>query len=235
MDKPTVVSREAWLKARTALLAEEKAFTQARDALSAARRKLPWVKVEKKYLFDGPKGRESLADLFDGRGQLLVYHFMFAPEWNDGCKSCSFWMDNFDDTVIHLNHRDVSFAAVSRAPLEKLEAFKRRMGWHFNWLSSGESDFNYDFNVSFSEADKAKGEVTYNYAKRGYMITDMPGLSVFAKDEAGAVYHTYSCFSRGLDMLNTAYNLLDLVPKGRDEAGLPFPMTWVRLHDKYGT
>ncbi|MBM3484123.1 MAG: DUF899 domain-containing protein [Alphaproteobacteria bacterium] len=159
MDKPNVATREAWLEARKALLAKEKAFTEARDRLSAARRELPWVKVDKAYSFEGPKGRESLADLFEGRSQLLAYHFMFAPEWNDGCKSCSFWMDNFDNAIVHLNQRDVSFVAVSRAPLEKLEAFKKRLGWHFKWVSSGEGPFNYDFHVSFSEADKAKGEI----------------------------------------------------------------------------
>ena len=235
MTKPTIVSREDWLTARRALLAEEKAFTHARDALSEARRRLPWARIDRPYVFQGPQGEETLADLFEGRGQLIVYHFMFAPEWTDGCKSCSFWMDNFDNVITHLNQRDVSFVAVSRAALDKLEAFKRRLGWRFRWVSSGDGAFNYDFRVSFTEADKAKGEIAYNYGTRKYFSSDGPGLSVFARDEAGAVYHTYSCYARGLDMLNTAYHLLDLVPKGRDEDALPFPMTWVRLHDRYGT
>ena len=234
MTKPVVATRAEWLAAGRALLEEEKAFTRARDRLSATRQALPWVLVEKPYVFAAPGGRKTLAELFDGRGQLIVYHFMFAPEWNEGCKSCSFWMDNFDNVVVHLNQRDVSFAAVSRAPLDKLEAFKRRLGWRFTWVSSGACDFNQDFHVSFTEADKAKGEVEYNFQAQPYRISDMPGLSVFAKDDAGVIFHTYSCYARGLDLLKTAYNLLDLVPKGRDEAALPFPMTWVRLHDLYG-
>lgn len=235
MAKHEVVSQDKWLAARHALLAEEKAFTKARDRLSEARRALPWVKLDKRYVFRGARGEESLADLFEGRSQLIVYHFMFGPDWNEGCKSCSFWMDNFDGVVSHLNQRDVSFVAISRAPLEKLDAFKQRLGWHFKWVLSLDTDFNYDYHVSFTEAEKAKNEIAYNYGTRPYFSSDGPGLSVFRKDETGTIYHTYSCYARGLDMLNTAYNLLDLVPKGRDEADLPFTMTWVRIHDKYGT
>ncbi len=233
MPKHAVVSEEKWLAARREHLAAEKEFTRARDRLSEARRALPWVKVGKAYSFDGPEGKINLAYLFEGRSQLIVYHFMFAPDWNEGCKSCSFWMDNFDGVTSHLNQRDVSLVAVSRAPLEKLDAFKRRMGWNFNWVSSGDSDFNYDFRVSFTDAEKAKNEIAYNYGMRPYFSSDGPGLSVFHKDETGALFHTYSCYSRGLDMLNTAYNLLDLVPKGRNEGGLPYGMAWVKLHDKY--
>lgn len=229
-----VVSREAWLAARKALLAEEKAFTRQRDALAAKRRALPWVRIEKDYRFRAPEGAVSLAELFGGSSQLIVYHFMFAPDWEAGCKSCSFWMDSFNGTTAHLRQRDASLVLISRAPLAKLEAFKKRMGWEFRWVSSEGSDFNFDFGVSFTDDDKAKGKVAYNYETRNYMSPEMPGLSTFFKDENGAIYHTYSCYARGLDALNAAYQLLDLAPKGRDEDALPFPMTWVRLHDEYG-
>jgi len=185
-------------------------------------------------VFDGPAGQQSLAELFAGRGQLMVYHFMFDPEWEAGCKSCSFWADNFDGIGAHLAARDVTFAAISRAPLPKLQAFAKRMGWSFPWYSSFGSDFNFDYHVSFRPEDLAKGWVIYNYERRETKMTELPGLSVFAKDETGAVCHTYSCYSRGLDMLNGAYHHLDLTPKGRDEKGLPYPMDWVRLHDMYG-
>ena len=226
-----VVSREEWLAARKALLAKEKAFTHQREELSQARRRLPWVKVDKPYVFDGPAGRETLSDLFAGNSQLLVYHFMFGADWNEGCPSCSFWADNYNGVDVHLKHRDVTLVAVSRAPLAKLDAYKRRMGWSFKWVSSLGNDFNRDYHVSFTPEEQKTA--VYNYAAAGFGSSEAPGVSVFAKDAAGAVFHTYSCYARGLDALNGAYQLLDLVPKGRDEQGLPHPMAWVRRHDKY--
>jgi len=225
-----VVDSKDWLAARRALLDREKAFQRARDELAAARRALPWERVESRYLFDGPRGEESLADLFRGRSQLVVYHFMFGPDWTDGCKSCSFWADNFERNVIHLAHRDVTMVAVSRAPREKLAAFARRLGWTFDWYSSGRSTFNQDLGVSFAAG--AEG-ATYNYAPKTGSMTELPGLSVFYRDPDGAVFHTYSTYGRGLDTLNAAYQILDLVPKGRDEGGLPSPMSWLRLRDRY--
>jgi predicted dithiol-disulfide oxidoreductase (DUF899 family) len=232
MPQPKIVSREEWLAARKALLAREKEFTRARDALSAERRALPWVKVEKTYMFDGPDGRESLSGLFAGRSQLLAYHFMYGPGWEEGCKSCSFWADNYNGIDIHLAHRDVTLVAASRAPLAALEAYKKRMGWSFKWVSSLGSDFNADYHVSFTPEQQA-GPVDYNYEMRTFPSEEAPGVSVFAKDEAGAVYHTYSTYARGLDMLNGAYHLLDLVPKGRDEQNLPYGMAWLRHRDRY--
>ncbi len=228
-----VVSREAWLSARKALLAKEKEFTRLRDDLSRQRRELPWVKVDKAYPFDGPSGQESLAALFADRSQLVVYHFMFNPGWDEGCPHCSFWADNFDPIGVHLNHRDVTLVAVSRAPLAKIESFKKRMGWAFKWVSSSENDFNYDYRVSFTKEQIQSGEVIYNYARTKMDDADREGLSVFYKDGAGDVFHTYSCYARGIDLLNTAYNFLDLVPKGRDEDGLAFTQSWVRHHDRY--
>jgi predicted dithiol-disulfide oxidoreductase (DUF899 family) len=233
MIKHDVVSQDTWLKARRELLAKEKEFTRLRDELSENRRQLPWVKIDKRYVFDGPNGKETLGDLFAGRRQLIVQHFMFAPDWDAGCKSCSFWADNFNGITAHLNQRDVSFVAISRAPLETLQAFERRMGWSFKWLSSLGGDFNFDFGVSVTPEEMGKGQVTYNYASRKPFSPEMPGLSVFYRDDDGAIYHTYSCYARGLDMLNTAYHLLDLVPNGRDEAALPYPMAWVKLRDQY--
>jgi predicted dithiol-disulfide oxidoreductase (DUF899 family) len=226
-----VVSPDDWLAARKALLLKEKEFTQLRDQLSAERRALPWVMVDKTYVFEGPRGRETLADLFDGRSQLLVYHFMFGPDWKEGCPSCSFWADNYNGVVVHLAHRDVSLVGISRAPLEKLEQYKQRMGWSFKWVSSLKNDFNRDYHVSFTPEEKENAY--YNYRVGGFSGEEAPGISVFAKDTTGDVFHTYSCYARGLDMLNGAYHLLDLVPKGRDEAGLPFTMAWVRRHDRY--
>jgi predicted dithiol-disulfide oxidoreductase (DUF899 family) len=226
------VSHEEWLKARLELLAAEKEFTRQRDALTRRRMAMPWERVDKSYRFEGPNGPLLLADLFDGRSQLIVYHFMFGPDWEEGCKSCSFWADNFDGIPIHLNHRDVTFTAVSRAPLAKIEAYKKRMGWSFPWVSSNGSDFNYDFHVSFTKEQLAAGKVDYNYGLvEGY--EELPGLSVFYKNERGEVFHTYSCYARGIDMVNGAYQLLDLVPKGRDEDGFEFSMEWVRRHDQY--
>lgn len=228
-----VVSNERWIEARKALLAKEKEFTRMRDAISKERRKLPWERVDKEYVFDGPGGKETLADLFDGRSQLLVYHFMYGPDWTEGCKSCSFLADHFNPAIPHLRQRDVTMVAVSRAPLEILEAFKKRMGWSFKWVSSLANDFNRDYQVSFTEEELEKGDVYYNYARQGFPSTEAPGVSVFYKDENGEVFHTYSSYQRGLDMFITAYHYLDLVPKGRDEGGLSYTMEWLRLHDEY--
>ncbi|HEX5080342.1 MAG TPA: DUF899 domain-containing protein [Geminicoccaceae bacterium] len=228
-----VVSHEEWLKARLELLAAEKDLTRRRDALTRRRMAMPWERVEKSYRFEGPNGTLSLADLFDGRSQLIVYHFMLAPEWEEGCKSCSFWADHFDGIAIHLQHRDVTLTAVSRAPLARIEAYRKRMRWSFPWVSSYGSDFNYDFHVSFTEEQLAAGKV-YNYGlTEGY--EEMPGISVFYKDDRGEVFHTYSCYARGIDAVNAAYQFLDLVPKGRDEDGLEFTMAWVRRHDQYAS
>lgn len=233
MTTHPIVSAKEWLPARQALLAKEKEFSKQRDALSAARRELPWVKVEKAYEFDGPNGRESLADLFDGRSQLIVYHFMMGPDWEEGCKSCSFLADHFDGCTVHLEHRDTTLVVASRAQLPKIEAFQKRMGWRFKWVSSYGSDFNCDFQVTHTEDEMADGGGYYNYRKGWSMSDEAPGLSVFTKDAIGDVCHTYSSYARGLDMLLGAYNFLDLVPKGRDEADLSFTMEWLRHHDRY--
>lgn len=233
MPSHKVVSREEWLEARKAHLAKEKDFTRLRDELSRQRRELPWVRVEKRYVFDGPGGKETLADLFGGRSQLIVYHFMFGPGWEQGCPSCSFLSDHIDGALVHLAHRDVTLVAVSRAPLSQIEAFKKRMGWRFKWVSSSGSDFNYDYHVSFTKEEMAKGKVYYNYDLGEFDGEEAPGTSVFYKDGTGAIFHTYSSYARGLDMLVGAYNYLDLVPKGRDEAELPWTMAWVRHHDRY--
>lgn len=233
MDRSRIVAREEWLEARQTLLAKEKEFTRLRDQLSAERRQLPWVKVEKEYVFDGPGGKESLADLFGGRSQLMVYHFMFGPDWEQGCPSCSFVSDHIDSANLHLPHRDVTLLAVSRAPLAQIEAFKKRMGWRFKWVSSYGNDFNYDYHVSFTEDEMAQGQVYYNYRMGESPSDEAPGLSVFYQDPSGAIFHTYSAYARGLDMLVGAYNYLDLAPKGRDEADLPWTMAWVRHHDRY--
>ena len=226
-----VVSREDWIKARKALLAKEKAYTRERDRLAAARRAFPWEKVTKEYFFEGPDGRQSLPELFAGRSQLVVYHFMFGPEWSAGCPHCSRWADSFDRPIVHLNQRDVTMVAVSRAPYAKLAAYQRRMGWSFKWLSSYGNDFNRDYQVSFTPEEQKTA--IYNYEASGFGSSEAPGVSVFSRGADGQVFHTYSCYARGLDMLNGAYHLLDLVPKGRGEQGLPFPMAWVRRHDQY--
>jgi len=228
-----VVSKEQWLEARKALLAREKEFTRQRDELSRSRRELPWEKVEKKYVFEGPKGSQPLADLFDGRSQLLVYHFMLGPGWAEGCKGCSFLADHFDGTVVHLAHRDVTLVAASLAPLPEIEAFKKRMGWRFPWVSSNGGDFNFDFQVSFVGGERVNGKVYYNYDMREFPSDEAPGLSVFYKDKTGEIFHTYSTYGRGLDILLGVYNFLDLAPKGRDEESLPSPMAWLRHHDRY--
>ena len=228
-----VVAAEDWLKARLDLLAKEKEFTRLRDQLSQQRRELPWERVEKNYIFEGVNGRETLAQLFENRSQLIVYHFMFATEWNEGCKHCSWWADNFDRNIVHLNHRDVTMVAISHAPLHKLEAFKKRMGWTFKWVSAASTDFNYDYHVSFRPADVAKGEIYHNYRQKKSSMSEVAGVSVFYKDPRDSIFHTYSCYERGLDMLNAGYHLLDLVPKGRDEDDLAFPQAWVRYRDRY--
>ena len=227
-----IVSQDEWLAARKSLLAKEKEFSKARDQLSTARRALPWVKVEKNYVFDGPAGKETLADLFGAKSQLLVYHFMLGPGWVQGCPSCSFLADHFDGAVAHLAQRDVTLVVVSRAPLAEIEAYKKRMGWKFKWVSSYGTDFNRDYHVSFSK-DEVAGEVEYNYAKGKFPSEEAPGLSAFIKDD-GVVFHTYSAYARGLDILLGTYNFLDMVPKGRDEDALPWSMAWVRRHDEYG-
>lgn len=226
-----VATREEWLAARAELMSAEKAFTKQRDDLNAKRRTMPWVKLDKDYVFDGPNGQVSLERLFDGRSQLIVYHFMFAPESEWGCKSCSFWADHFDGAIPHLSARDTSFVAISRAPVGKLQRQAARLGWNFPWVSSGKSTFNYDFNVSF-EPD-AEGKALYNYVKQQVPFKDLQGMSVFARGADGAIYHTYSTYGRGQDLVNGAYNMLDLTPKGRDEDSLPFTMAWVKLHDEY--
>jgi predicted dithiol-disulfide oxidoreductase (DUF899 family) len=233
MQPHRIVSREEWIAARKAHLAHEKEHTQARDRLSAERRALPWVRVDKRYVFDGLGGRQTLADLFTGRSQLVVQHFMFAPDWTEGCKSCSFWADGFERMVPHLAARDTTLVAISRAPLPKLQAFKARMGWTFDWVSSAASDFNYDYAVSFTPEEIRRGDKLYNFGTAGFGIEDAPGISVFLRDEAGSIFHTYSCFARGLDMMNAAYHYLDLTPMGRHEEGLPYPMDWLRLRDQY--
>jgi predicted dithiol-disulfide oxidoreductase (DUF899 family) len=227
-----VVSQEQWTEARKVLLAKEKAFTRQRDELSRQRRELPWTKVEKNYVFDGPHGKETLSDLFAGRGQLMIYHFMLGPGWTEGCKSCSFLADHIDAALVHLRHRDVTLLLVSRAPLAEIEAFKKRMGWNFKWVSSYGNDFNFDFNVSFTKEEMAQGEAYYNYGVSRIPVDELPGLSVFYNN-GGDLYHTYSTYSRGLDMLVGAYNYLDMAPKGRGEEGLAFSMAWVRHHDRY--
>jgi predicted dithiol-disulfide oxidoreductase (DUF899 family) len=233
MQPHKLVSREEWLAARKAHLAKEKEFTRARDELSRQRRELPWVKVDKAYAFDGPDGKQTLGDLFDGRSQLIVYHFMFGPGWEQGCPSCSFLADHFDGALVHLAHRDVTLLAVSRAPLPEIEAFKQRMGWRFKWVSSHGNDFNRDYHVSFSKDELADGKVFYNYRMDKFPSEEAPGASVFYKDANGDIFHTYSAYARGLDILAGTYNYLDLVPKGRDEAELPWTMAWIRHHDRY--
>ncbi len=232
MERPRIVSRDEWLVARKALLAREKEATRQRDALSAERRALPMVRIEKPYAFEGPSGKRTLPDLFEGRRQLIVYHFMFDPSWTEGCKSCSFFADTFDGAIRHLRGRDTAFAAISRAPLPKLLAFQRRMGWTFPWYSSADSDFNYDFHVTFAPADVAAGRTEYNYVTQGFPEPEAPGSSVFLRD-GDDVLHTYSTYARGLDHLIATYNLLDLTPLGRHEGGLPYTMSWVRHHDRY--
>ena len=233
MRNQNIVSRDEWLEARRELLEEEKQFTRLRDQLSLKRRKLPWVKVDTEYLFEGPDGKQSLSDLFEDKSQLVVYHFMYGPDWQEGCPSCSFWADNFNGIDIHLRHRDANLVVISRASLDTLEAYKNRMGWSFKWLSSLGSDFNYDYQVSFTADELEKGEMFYNFSMSSFPADEAPGISVFYKSPEGDVFHSYSCYARGLDMLNGAYHYLDLLPKGRDEDDLDFTMAWLRRHDQY--
>ena len=229
----SVVSHAEWEAARKELLRKEKEFSRLRDELSRKRREMPWEKVEKNYVFEGPAGKTSLADLFGNHSQLVVYHFMFGPGWKEGCPSCSFLGDGFDGARIHLAHRDTSFAAISRATMPEIAAFKKRMGWQFPWVSSNGTDFNYDYHVSFTKEQHAKGKVEYNYDMTEFPSEEAPGASVFFKNDAGEIFHTYSTYARGLDPMLVTYQWLDLTPKGRDEASLAHTMAWVRHHDKY--
>ena len=231
MNHP-VVSKDRWIAERRMLLAREKELTRLRDQIAHERRALPWVRIEKNYVFDSPEGRRALAELFAGRRQLLVQHFMFAPDWEQGCPSCSFMADHIDGMNVHLAHRDVTLLAVSRAPLAEIQRFRQRMGWKFNWVSSYGTDFNYDFHVSFTPEEVAKGKIDYNYGEWPLVGEEWPGISVFYKDEAGVVFHTYSTHGRGVEVMMGTYNLLDLTPKGRDE-GPGQSMGWVRHHDRY--
>jgi predicted dithiol-disulfide oxidoreductase (DUF899 family) len=233
MTHHQIVSRDEWIAARKELLQKEKDFTHLRDRLNADRRALPWVKVEKEYLFDTPNGRQSLGDLFDGRSQLVTKHFMFGPDWSDGCVGCSFEMDHIEGALVHLEHHDVSYVLVSRAPLAKIEAFRQRMGWRFRWVSSYGSDFNYDFHVSFTPEQIASGKAYYNYELRDVGIDELSGRSVFYRDEAGEIFHTYSSYARGGELFLGSYAVLDITPKGRDETINGNMTDWVRHHDRY--
>lgn len=229
-----VVTRERWISQRKALLAQEKELTRLRDRIAEDRRALPWVRIDDDaYVFDTPQGPRRLSQLFQGRRQLLVQHFMFGPGWEEGCKSCSFMADHLDGMALHLAHRDIALLAVSRAPLAEIQRFRARMGWRFDWVSSHGSDFNRDFRVSFLPEDRVDGEVDYNFHRAPFPSDEAPGISVFYRDDAGAVFHTYSTFGRGVEVMMGTYQLVDLTPKGRDEAGLAYPMAWVRHHDRY--
>ena len=236
MTRQPVVSKEKWVEARKALLAREKEITREHDKLAKQRRELPWVKVDEKYVFDSPTGKVTLADLFKGKSQLFIYHFMFGPDWKEGCPSCSYVCDHLNGAVAHLGARDTSLVMISRAPIDKIESFKKRMGWSFPWVSSSGNNFNHDFGVYFTPDEFARGEVYYNYKKQPFPGREAPGASVFYRDpQSGEIFHTYSTYGRGLDALVTTYTMLDMVPKGRDEDQLPFDMVWVRHHDRYGT
>jgi predicted dithiol-disulfide oxidoreductase (DUF899 family) len=230
---PTIATKETWLTARKQLLAREKELTQLHDQIARERRALPWLRVEKNYLFQTPQGSRSLGDLFAGRSQLFVQHFMFAPGWEQGCKSCSFMADHNDATLVHLAQRDVSLVAISRAPLADIERFRQRMGWQFPWASSYGTDFNHDFGVNFSQDEMSSGKVDYNYVRQPFPHEEAPGISLFYRDGAGEIFHTYSSFGRGVEVMMHTYNLLDLTPKGRDEDALAYTMEWVRHHDRY--
>lgn len=232
VDHPAV-PRDRWLAERKALLAREKELTRLQDQIARERRALPWVRIEKSYVFDTPEGRRTLAELFDGRRQLLVQHFMFGPGWEQGCPSCSFMADHIDGMNVHLAHRDVTLVVVSRAPLAEIERFRRRMGWQFKWVSADGTDFNHDFGVSFTPDEKARNEVTYNYGQQPFESEELPGISVFYEDDAGNVFHTYSTYRRGVEVMMGTYDLLDLTPKGRDERDVDYKMEWVRHHDRY--
>ena len=233
MKNNRIVSQAEWLEARQEHLKKEKEFTRLRDELSAERRRLPWVKVDQPYVFEGPKGRQTLADLFDGSSQLMIYHFMLGPDWKEGCASCSFLSDHIDGALIHLKHRDVKLMAVSRAPYSQIQPFKKRMGWKFDWVSSFGSEFNYDYQASHTPQAISNNTAYYNYGLLEFPVEETHGISVFYKDESGQVFHTYSSYARGCDMLVSTYHYLDLAPKGRDEEPLEFTMAWVRHHDRY--
>jgi predicted dithiol-disulfide oxidoreductase (DUF899 family) len=233
MQPHKIVSREQWIEARRAHLAHEKEFTRARERLGEERRALPWVKVDKDYVFDGPNGKETLSDLFAGRSQLIVKHFMLGPDWQEGCVGCSFGADQLEGSLVHLVNHDVMLVAISRAPYAKIAAFHKRMGWPFKWVSSNGNDFNFDYHVSFTEADKAKGKVFYNFEEQPYMSDELPGFSVFTKDESGQIFHTYSVFARGTEDVGTVYGFLDITPQGRNEPPGTNLSHWVRHHDKY--
>lgn len=234
MTPTNISSRQDWLVARKELLAREKRHTREQDAIAAARRALPWVRVDKTYVFDAEAGKMTLADLFGGRPQLVVYHFMFGPDWQEGCKSCSFWADSFNGLEPHLNDRDIAFVAISRAPLSMLAPFKKRMAWRFDWVSSYPNDFNADFHVSFGSDHRPENPVTYNFQDNTfYPMDEAHGISVFARGDDGSIFHTYSTYGRGLDAANAAYSYIDMTPKGRNEPAQGNPMAWVRHHDKY--
>jgi predicted dithiol-disulfide oxidoreductase (DUF899 family) len=235
MPDHKVVSKDEWTAKRKELLVKEKELTRLRAQLTEARQELPWVKIDKPYLFDGPAGKETLSDLFDGKSQLIVYHFMFQPDWTEGCKSCSLLADHYEPAIIHLRQRDTNMVTISRAEISRIEPFRKRMGWEFKWVSSSQSDFNLDFDVSFPGDMKEQKEVYYNYqVMSSFPSTEGPGFSVFVKDADGSIFHTYSVFARGLEQFLGVYDLLDMVPKGRNEDGLVYGMEWVRHHDKYG-
>jgi predicted dithiol-disulfide oxidoreductase (DUF899 family) len=232
IENHQIVPHREWIESRTRFLAKEKEFTRLRDELSRARRELPWERVEKTYLFEGPQGRQTLSELFAGRSQLVVYHFMFGPDWEAGCPHCSRWADSFNGAIVHLNQRDVTMIAVSRAAYAKLASYQKRMGWSFKWVSSFGTDFNVDYQASFTPEEVAKKAAFYNFTRQDPDASEREGVSVFYKDGAGSVFHTYSTYARGIDMLNVDYQYLDLVPKGRDEGDKgPY---WVRRHDEYG-
>ncbi len=228
-----VVTKDQWVTQRKTLLAREKELMQLHDQIAAERRALPWEKVDKKYMFTAHEGPKTLGDLFEGRRQLMVQHFMFGPDWEQGCPSCSYMADHTDGMTIHLAHRDITFIAVSRAPIADIDRFRERMGWKFKWVSSNSSDFNFDYAVSFRREDMDQGKVYYNYGMREHPAEEAPGVSVFYRDDAGDIFHTYSTFGRGVEVMMGAYQMMDLAPKGRDERDVPYKMEWVRHHDRY--
>lgn len=234
MPDHKIVSREEWVAKRKQFLKKEKELTRQRDALAKERQELPWVAVDKEYVFEGPNGKENLSDLFDGKSQLIIYHFMFQPDWTEGCKGCSLQADHYNPVIVHLRERDANLVTISRAPFDKIEPFRKRMGWTFKWLSSSGSDFNEDFHVSFNVDPKEQKQVYYNYEMTTFPSSEGPGMSAFFKDEDGKIYHTYSTYGRGLEEFLIIYSLLDIVPNGRNEKNLPYPHAWLRHHDRYG-
>ena len=235
IENHKIVSENEWIEYRRALLKDEKEFTMLRDRLSQQRRDLPWIVINKEYIFEGPNGKQTLSKLFEGRSQLVVYHFMFDPSWDAACPHCSFWADNFNGIIVHLNQRDVTMIVVSRAPYRKLADYQKRMSWDFKWFSCYDTDFNFDYNVSFTSEELVRKEAFYNFTIQDPHSSEREGVSIFYKDPVGRIFHTYSAYARGIDILNTAYNYLDLVPKGRDEEGHEFPQFWVRRHDEYNS